>query len=71
MALVNAGVVAKLNKGKGAVQGDYVDLIKLIKIQKKPTKLDVAFPIYIPLRHSRKPRSLVLSPAVDHLCATR
>ncbi|KAG0593927.1 hypothetical protein M758_UG032200 [Ceratodon purpureus] len=42
----------------------------MIRSQSKPTKLDVAFLVYVPNHHKRKPRSLVMSPAIDHLCAT-
>lgn len=53
------------------VQREHKDLISEIRSQAKPNKLDVALPTYIPIQHKRKPRSLVLSPASDHLCATR
>ena len=71
MALFDAGVEAKSNKAKGAAQRERVDLIAKIRSQSTPSKLDVAFPIYISLQRKRKPRSLVMSPAIDHLCATR
>ncbi|KAG0622880.1 hypothetical protein M758_3G131100 [Ceratodon purpureus] len=65
-----SGVEENSKKAKGAVQREYVDLISMIRNQSKPTKLDVAFPVYVPNHHKRKPRSLVMSPAIDHLCAT-
>lgn len=65
-----AGMEGKSKKFKGAVQREHVDLISSIRSQSKPKKLDVAMPSYVPLQHKRKPRSLVLSPAIDHLCAT-
>ncbi len=52
-------------------QREHMDLIVNIRSQKKAKKLDVGLPSYIPIQHKRKPRSLVLSPATDHLCATR
>lgn len=67
-----AGVEAKSKKAKGILpQREHVDLIATIRSESEPKKLDVALPSYIPLQHKRKPRSLVLSPAIDHLCATR
>ncbi|CAK9190610.1 unnamed protein product [Sphagnum troendelagicum] len=51
-------------------QREHMDLIVNIRSQKKAKKLDVGLPSYIPIQHKRKPRSLVLSPATDHLCAT-
>lgn len=67
----HTGGEIKLNKTKGVVQREHIDLIAKIRSQGKPKKMDVAMPSYIPLQHKRKPRSLVLSPAIDHLCATR
>lgn len=69
--LFGAGGEAKVNKPKPVVQREHVDLISKIRSQSRPKKLDVALPSYIPIQHKRKPRSLVLSPAIDHLCATR
>lgn len=69
--LFGAGGEAKVNKLKPVVEVEHVDLISKIRIQGRPKKLDVALPSYIPIQHKRKPRSLVLSPAIDHLCATR
>lgn len=66
----SSGGEIKLNKTKGVVQREHIDLIAKIRSQGKPKKMDVAMPSYIPLQHKRKPRSLVLSPAIDHLCAT-
>jgi hypothetical protein len=40
-------VEAKLNKGKGTVQREQVDLISMIRSQSKPTKLDVAVFLFI------------------------
>ncbi|KAG0593909.1 hypothetical protein M758_UG030500 [Ceratodon purpureus] len=65
-----SGVEENSKKAKGAVQREYVDLISMIRSQTKPTKLDVAFTVYVPNHHKRKPRSLVMSPTIDHLCAT-
>ena len=69
--LFGAGGEAKGNKPKPVVEREHVDLISKIRSQSRPKKLDVALPSYIPIQHKRKPRSLVLSPAIDHLCATR
>lgn len=65
-----SGGEAKGNKPKPVVEREHVDLISKIRSQSRPKKLDVALPSYIPIQHKRKPRSLVLSPAIDHLCAT-